>query len=633
MVICLDIYKMKPLFCQSNQKGTILNLLRSFRASAFLSLLIVNLSHSNECRDAFVKGKIRDAQRICQNMSQNHAKGTQEFIWAKLILFDTAHYLGEQEKAYYQLIDLAELELSQNFKYELLRRQGHYYRLQKRHSNAENYYREALTIAEQLNNKLYLAKSYNDMGLMGLKKNQYEYSIDFFKKSLKIKRELGDDSLVRSTITNLGLLYYRTGDYKEAIENYKIAETILTNKIEDSNLTSQHQLIHLYSYLAAAYNKLNDEKLAENYLLLLDKNIKNLHNDTEILNRYVNLTEVLIDTGSYEVARRVINKANLEYKNNESNNAQLFYQMGLLESQFNNNKLAKIHANNALAEMNHHQDFSLSTKLYLLLSQIEESLIETSSSLKWFKRYHEASIQDLKDQIDSDFKVQKYEMILEDKRLALIQLRLSQVQLEKRNYIFGLGFIILMILLSVAMIIFHYQRKVMKTKALLLNKDIEKHKQILSILQKTPINFEHVFKNKKFPLLVLDESDGILFCNWRWDLELQESIVSHLKQSNEQVFSKEMLVNEKMKIFVKNLDEKFTHINVQNILTNKYLLLSFCNSEINLGLETELNAMSQFDFYLKQNRVNDLTYLRQLIVDCMCLCIDIWYKATSSNRV
>gem|GEM_PF-5805000 len=592
---------------------------------------------TNECKDLYEQGDMKSAYEVCTQLVQDMDETSADYQWSQLILFDLAHHRGQQDEAYQRLVSLLELELSSDIRYELLRRQGNYYRTKKSYMYAKGYYQEALNIAQQQNNQVKLAKSYNDLGLIYLKEKQYQSSIEFLKKSLDIKYQLGNQALIRTTLTNLGLLYYKTGDYQDAIELYQEAEAILSNP-ETADAKSQYKMIHLHSYFVAAYNKWGKTEMAESYLSLFQSQLAQIESKQEILNRYLNLVELLVDGDSFALARRVLSHINLELIQEDDNNAQLFYYMALVEYQFDNYDVAKTYALKSQSQMNLHKTHVYQQDLYLLLSQIEDSLENSRQAYNWFQKYHFSQLADIQKQVDQDFKYLKYEQSLENNRINLVKVELNNAILEKKNYQYLMVLLVLLVVLFLLVLIFYYHRKILANNNLLLNKDIEKHKAICEILENQPISFKHLFKNKAFPIVVLDKNNKLLYANFTLDEKSKQRLVTTFNSPDTSAILQIGLhPEEKIPITFDHTSHEplkdYSHINVQKVLSASYIICSFCNLDTKLDLSKEVNAITQFEFYLKQHQEFDHQQTRKIIVDCMNLCLAIWKRATSSNRI
>ncbi|MEZ5472782.1 MAG: tetratricopeptide repeat protein [Marinicella sp.] len=600
-------------------------------------LSIVAWANANGCKELYLQGKIDEAFELCTSMAQTSDEGSDDYLWTQLILFDIEFHKGDHEVALQMLLNLSKVDMSSGFRYELLRRQGHYFRVKKRFLQAKDYYQDALNIAEELNSDVKLAKSYNDLGLLYLKEKNYDESINFLIQSLKIKRQLNDPEYIRTTITNLGLLYFKTDEYDSAIEHYQEAEKILLDRNIEEDIISRLNLIHLYSYISSAYQKWGKTESAEKYLNLFLQHISEFKSDQESYNRLIILVELLIDNGNFETARTVLQKLSNDFDLSQNNQADYYYLHAVVAYEFDEIQSAKQYATQAWDELELHQTSNFKQELILLLSKIENKSGNYQQALNWYQQYHDIYSSDLNNKINQDFKIKKYEQALDNNRLNLVKSQLTNTKLEKRNYqilsvsLVALGLFLLLI------VYLYYQKKIATKNNLLLNKDIEKHKALYELLENQPISFKNLFDNKPHPILVLDQKSELIYANFQLEEEEKKHLFTSLiTPQSLALLNEEHLPEEKVSVPFNNKQlgtlKKYSQINVQKVLGSDFSIWSFCNPTTSIDLSTEINAINQFNYYLQQHHALDKQQTRKLIVDCMNTCINIWTKSTSSNR-
>ncbi len=89
------------------------------------------------------------------------------------------------------------------------------------------YYRQALEVHKQLNNKSEMAVVYGNMGTLYSELKDYEQALAYYEQSLETYRSLQNNLGVASVLSNIGNLYYFQGDYTRTLDYYKQAEAIL----------------------------------------------------------------------------------------------------------------------------------------------------------------------------------------------------------------------------------------------------------------------------------------------------------------------------------------------------------------------------------------------------------------------
>ena len=83
---------------------------------------------------------------------------------------------------------------------------------------ALQYWKQALTIYREIENREGEAKSLGNLGLAYKFLGQYKQAIEFHEQSLEISREIGDRQWEAGSLCNLGLAYQSLGKYHRAIE-------------------------------------------------------------------------------------------------------------------------------------------------------------------------------------------------------------------------------------------------------------------------------------------------------------------------------------------------------------------------------------------------------------------------------
>jgi tetratricopeptide (TPR) repeat protein len=83
---------------------------------------------------------------------------------------------------------------------------------------AEDWYRESLTIKEELGDRPGMADTYHQLGLLAQDRGRLDEAGDWYRKSLMIAEELGDQPGMASTFTQLGLLAEQRGQPRQAME-------------------------------------------------------------------------------------------------------------------------------------------------------------------------------------------------------------------------------------------------------------------------------------------------------------------------------------------------------------------------------------------------------------------------------
>jgi len=110
---------------------------------------------------------------------------------------------------------------------DLLRNAGSVMRLFGHFDVAENYYKRALEIYQQLygRNNVWVAQTYNNLGIVLKNEGKYQAALEMYEKAQDILKQIqGPNSvLVAQTYNNMGVVFRAQGRYEEALEMYERA--------------------------------------------------------------------------------------------------------------------------------------------------------------------------------------------------------------------------------------------------------------------------------------------------------------------------------------------------------------------------------------------------------------------------
>ena len=136
---------------------------------------------------------------------------------------------------------------------------GNIYNSLGEYEKAIDYFEQSLPIFQQLDNRQGEASSLNNLGLAYQNLGEYEKAIDYFEQSLPIFQQLGSYQEEANSLKYLGNVYLNLKKYNEAIDYYEqslaIAQRIEERSIEATNLFS----------LGVAYQELGDYTKALDY--------------------------------------------------------------------------------------------------------------------------------------------------------------------------------------------------------------------------------------------------------------------------------------------------------------------------------------------------------------------------------
>ena len=197
---------------------------------------------------------------------------------------------------------------------------ANYYMNQYRSKEAIEISKIAIELAKNMGDTLYLAKSYNIIGISVSDTGNYKGSLTYYQQSLNYANKINEHYTAAKAYVNSGVSYYYLGDYENSIKNYLNSLRIF-EKIQDTSTT-----IQVLNNLATVYsaNKLN-HKAIQTIEEALNLALK-LSNEVYIGDCYNNLFVEYFRLDSIDKALYYLEKAALLYsKNNDFRNLAVTY--------------------------------------------------------------------------------------------------------------------------------------------------------------------------------------------------------------------------------------------------------------------------------------------------------------------
>lgn len=97
------------------------------------------------------------------------------------------------------------------------------------------YATQAKKIAEKINNKKFLAISYEELGWNNSQLAYYPQAIDYYLKAIKLNEELGNNDEISITYGSIGIVYKDQGDFIKALD-YFFKALKIADELGDKNL-------------------------------------------------------------------------------------------------------------------------------------------------------------------------------------------------------------------------------------------------------------------------------------------------------------------------------------------------------------------------------------------------------------
>jgi serine phosphatase RsbU (regulator of sigma subunit)/Tfp pilus assembly protein PilF len=161
---------------------------------------------------------------------------------------------------------------------------------------ASDYYFKALAIYEKLNNQKEIANCYRNIGWIYQGQNDYKRTLEYYNKALKINESLGMKRRIMFNYDDLGIVYKLMQDYPPALEYaYKTIALSKELKLDKSLGSSYGNLAFIY------YEMKNYDKAIEYFETSIGIEKKNKD--------YYNLAEGLTGIAKCYLAQKKIDKA------------------------------------------------------------------------------------------------------------------------------------------------------------------------------------------------------------------------------------------------------------------------------------------------------------------------------------
>ncbi|WP_299890060.1 tetratricopeptide repeat-containing sensor histidine kinase [uncultured Lacinutrix sp.] len=153
---------------------------------------------------------------------------------------------------------------------------------------------------KQLNNEL--ASTYKSLAKAYQNNGTYEKAIDYNLKSLEVEELINDTKGLIVSNKNLAQLYLQKEDYNKAIRYYE-------NALNYANTNDNDLKAEILPELGSAYIKIEDYKIAADYLVKAIRLNRKLKNEKGILNSLNNLGELNLVKRNFKIAENQLLEA------------------------------------------------------------------------------------------------------------------------------------------------------------------------------------------------------------------------------------------------------------------------------------------------------------------------------------
>jgi len=454
---------------------------------------------SLKCLNAIKSAASNGAIETCSKQKELARRGNNLSAqsWLDLYFIDIFMSQGKYNDHLDSLFKSTErsLEFSENkdFKYEWQRRMGSKYYHLENYSESKHHFQKALDLAENEKNIVWLAKSYNDVGLINKISGNYTEALRFFQSSLEYKERIGDLYSSAKTLNNLGLINKELADYPNAIVYYEKAYLYYQDYLKQKNpdLRANSGLFHLYRDLADIYALNNEFDKSLFYSNKVIENISKAKNKIAVIGSLTDLVNIAIEKSQYVEASEYAQQAYTLDKAEQLGHTPLYIALAIIETQKKNYKEATYFAENALIQAAEKNNPKQKTKSLTLLADIHKKSNSLENAIKYQDLLLLENEQYYQKKYDTDIK-----SIQANISKALVERELIQEKLlaekEKSRFHLLRNWLLLALLLATlfifALVINLSKKKVEKEK---LQTEINYHKQQLQVLN----NIEKQNKN------------------------------------------------------------------------------------------------------------------------------------------
>lgn len=203
---------------------------------------------------------------------------------------DSAYYFSEKQLEFARERNLTKyITLA-------LSTQGAYFYFQGDYSKALERHSECLKIKEDIGDKLGMAKSLNNIGLVYKRRGDPNKALDYYTRGLKIKVEFGDKESIAASLNNIGNIYLDQGDYATAIDYYSKSLKLI-EQIGDKNGIAAR-----LNNIGNIYLETGEYNLAHDYYSKSLKIREEIGNNKDISASLNNLGAVYKNQGDYSNA-------------------------------------------------------------------------------------------------------------------------------------------------------------------------------------------------------------------------------------------------------------------------------------------------------------------------------------------
>ncbi len=407
------------------------------------------------------------------------------------------------------------------------------------------YYKKSLKILTITDNKIDIAKCFENIGNIFYDKSDYDKSFEYYQKSLNINNSIDNKPGTANNLGNIGNIFYYQENYSKAIYYYKKALRAqnVNNDIEGI-MRSNINIGNIYSNTSVFDSALIYYQKALEYQ-------NEVNNDNIMALTYINIGIVYDNLTNYKKAIEYCDKSLIIYKrnNNKFGMAQNYLELSILYHKQDFYNKAIYNAKRGLELSKMISNLYLQKDIYRILSDIYKGSNQYFRALEYkdstsilndsiFNIEKTQAIAEMDARYESEKK--KKQIIQQQAELKSIQQKTEKHQNQRNFFIVAVILVFLLVFLANALL-----RK-QKEKLLAAEKELLQKNEQLYTTNKIIESQNKDITEKNHELLTIDED---------------------LHQKNEELLAtKELLEEQKNTVIAKNKDLQKIHDDYKQIL-------------------------------------------------------------------
>ncbi|MHA2168995.1 MAG: tetratricopeptide repeat protein [Candidatus Kariarchaeaceae archaeon] len=217
----------------------------------------------------------------------------------------TQTQLGDYENAIIyqkQALDIAQLLEEKDQIAGILNNLGNVYYFQGKLQEARVYYEDSLKIREELGENKELAVSLNNLGVLYSDIGNLDQALSYYMQSMNIYKEYNLHADLADSYNNLGVLYAEKGEVDIALEYYQKSLKLKEELGGRQGIATSLNNIGLIYQMMGNYDLAEDQFLTA---LAIDEEIKN---SIHIADDFYNLVKIYLDIGDKSSAEEYVEK-------------------------------------------------------------------------------------------------------------------------------------------------------------------------------------------------------------------------------------------------------------------------------------------------------------------------------------